>query len=126
MCAVPGSSRFSAATANPVARSRFRGNPYLFLGPRPFREARLRSYIVSQHRAGRRLASILGDPYVRRCGSESFCWRVVRDPRTIEALRHDVREAIERCSPQSSNAAQPASAKATPAVAATDAQTKKR
>jgi hypothetical protein len=71
----------------------------MFLGPRPFREARLRSYIVSQHRVGRPLASILDDPYIRRCGSEKLCWRVVQDPRTIEALEHDVREAISRSSP---------------------------
>jgi hypothetical protein len=85
-----------------VTNTSFRGNPYLFLGGRPFREARLRSYIVSQHRAGRPLVSILGDPYVRRCGSESFCWGVVQDPRTIEALERDVREAIERCRVESS------------------------
>ena len=75
------------------------GNPYLFLGPRPFREARLRSYIVAQHRAGRSLQSIMADPYVRRCGSESLCWRVLVDPRTIEALERDVCDSIERCSP---------------------------
>jgi hypothetical protein len=75
------------------------GNPYLFLGPRPFREARLRSYIVAQHRAGRPLRSILVDPYVRRCGSESLCWRVLVDPRTIAALERDVRESIEHCAP---------------------------
>jgi hypothetical protein len=74
-------------------KPRLRGNPYLFLGRRPFREARLRSYIVAQHRIGRTLASIMTDPYVRRCGSESFCWRVVVDPRTIEALERNVREA---------------------------------
>jgi hypothetical protein len=83
------------------AWARFAGNPYLFLGRRPFREARLRSYIVSQHRAGRPLSAILADPYIRRCGSESFCWRVIQDPRTIKALERDVREAIERCSPRS-------------------------
>jgi hypothetical protein len=75
------------------------GNPYLFLGPRPFREARLRSYIVTQHRAGRPLAAIMADPYVRRCGSTSLCWRVLVDPRTIEALERDVRDAIGRCAP---------------------------
>jgi len=74
------------------------GNPYFLLGPRPFREARLRSYIVSRHRAGRPLSEILEDPYVRRFGSESLCWRVLQDPRTIEALERDVRETIERCS----------------------------
>jgi hypothetical protein len=82
------------------AWTRFAGNPYLFLGRRPYREARLRSYIVSQHRAGRPLSAILADPYIKRCGSESLCWRVVQDPRTIKALERDVREAIERCSPR--------------------------
>jgi hypothetical protein len=82
------------------AWTRFAGNPYLFLGRRPYREARLRSYIVRQHRAGRPLSAILADPYIRRCGSESLCWRVVQDPRTIKALERDVREAIERCSPR--------------------------
>jgi hypothetical protein len=76
-----------------------RGNPYLFLGPRPFREARLRSYIVSQHRAGRRLSEIVTDPYVRRCGSERFCWHVIEDTQTLAALERDVRESIGRCAP---------------------------
>ncbi|HEU5363717.1 MAG TPA: hypothetical protein VFU56_10270 [Gaiellaceae bacterium] len=75
------------------------GNPYLFLGPRPFREARLRSYIVAQHRAGRPLSAIMADPYVRRCGSRSLCWRVLVDRRTIEALERDVRDSIEGCAP---------------------------
>lgn len=78
------------------ARPRLGGNPYLFLGRRPFREARLRSYIVSQHRAGRSLEEILTDAYVRRCGSESFCWRVLQDPLTIEALERNVRDLVEQ------------------------------
>ena len=78
----------------------FRGNPYLFLGPRPFREARLRSYVVAQHRRGRSLADIAGDRYVRRCGSERLFWRVVEDARTIEAFERDVRDAIESCAPR--------------------------
>lgn len=78
---------------------RFGGNPYFFLGRRPLREARLRSYIVAQHRAGRPLAEILADPYVRRCGSETFCWRVVQDARTLEALEGDIRESIGSCKP---------------------------
>lgn len=77
-------------------RRRLRGNPYLFMGRRPFREARLRSYIVSQHRAGRSLEQIVTDVYVRRCGSESFCWRVVQDPLTIEALERNVHEFAEQ------------------------------
>jgi hypothetical protein len=79
----------------------FRSNPYFFLGPRPFREARLRSYVVAQHRAGRALSDIVKDPYVTRCGSESFCWRVIQDPRTIAALERDVRDAIAGCAPRS-------------------------
>jgi hypothetical protein len=77
-------------------RRGFGGNPYLFLGPRPFREERLRSYIVREHRAGRTVSAILADPYVSRCGSESFCWKVLEDPRTIEALERNVREALGR------------------------------
>lgn len=72
----------------------FRGNPYFEFGPRPFREARLRSYIVRQHRAGRGLHEILADPYVARCGSESFRWRVLQDPQTLAALRRTDREAF--------------------------------
>lgn len=75
------------------------GNPYLFLGPRPFREARLRAYIVGQHRAGRAVADILKDPYVRRCGSERFSWEVIQDRRTLEALERNVRETIEGVRP---------------------------
>ena len=74
-----------------------RNNLSLFVGERPFREARLRAYIVGQHRGGRPLSAILGDAYVRRCGSENFCWRVLRDPRTIKALEHNIRQAIEDC-----------------------------
>jgi hypothetical protein len=75
-------------------RRGFGGNPYMFLGPRPFREERLRSYIVREHRAGRTVSEILADPYVSRCGSQSFCWKVIEDPRTLEALERNVREAL--------------------------------
>jgi hypothetical protein len=73
------------------------GNPYLFLGRRPFREARLRSYLVAQHRAGRPLSQVLDDPYVRRCGSKSFCWSVLVDRRTIEALERNIEHAFADC-----------------------------
>lgn len=72
-------------------------NLSLFVGERPFREARLRAYIISQHRAGRLLSAILEDAYVRRCGSENFCWCVLRDPRTIQALEHNIHQAFEDC-----------------------------
>jgi hypothetical protein len=74
----------------------FAGNPYGLFGGRPVREARLRSYIIREHRLGRSLGEILADPYVARCGSASLCWRVVAQPETISALAADDREAIER------------------------------
>jgi hypothetical protein len=74
---------------------RFRGNPFLPFGRRPFREARLRAYIVREHRHGRPLLEILGDPYVARCGSESLRWWVLQDPRTLEALRRNDAAAFE-------------------------------
>jgi hypothetical protein len=72
-------------------------SPYPFVHGRPFREARLRSYIVARHRAGLSLAEIAVDPYTRQFGSETLFWRVVVDPRTIEALEQNVRDAIARC-----------------------------
>jgi hypothetical protein len=72
--------------------------PFFVFGPRPFREARLRGYILREHRRGRLLVDILEDAYVRRCGSESFRWRVLQDPRTIDALRRDDVEAFARLS----------------------------
>ena len=70
------------------------GNPYFVLGRRPFREERLRAYIVAQHRTGRLLADIVEDPYLRRCGSSRFCWQVIQDPRTINALEENIRHAF--------------------------------
>jgi hypothetical protein len=79
------------ATAGPLART-----PYFFSGRRPFREERLLSYIRRQHRHGRHLGDILGDAYVRRCGSREFVWSTLRNTPLIELLEADVREAFER------------------------------
>jgi hypothetical protein len=73
-------------------------NPFFEFGPRPFREARLRSYIVRQHHAGRPLLDILDDPYVRRCGTDSLRWKVLQDARTLEALRRNDTGAITELS----------------------------
>jgi hypothetical protein len=75
-----------------------RGNPYIEFGRRPFREARLRAYVIREHRGGRALVDILDDPYVMRCGNESFRWGVLQDPRTVEALRLNDVEAFRRLS----------------------------
>ncbi len=75
-------------------------NPYFEFGPRPFREARLRAYIVREHRAGRSLREILGHPYVARCGGASLYWRVLEDPRTLKALRRNDAQAMKRLAEQ--------------------------
>jgi len=77
----------------------FAGNPYFFLSPRPIRERRLRAYIVRQHRAGRPVSAIVADAYVHRCGSESFYWQVLQDPRTLQELNRDVHDAIAKYEP---------------------------
>lgn len=124
---VGGASRRQPATSVSPPRS-FRGNPYLFLGRRPLREARLRAYVVRQHRAGRHLTAILADPYVRRLGSESFCWTVIGDPDTLQALQRNIRECFaddllaERTVPTSDNGAT-APMREPPSVVPTDEQT---
>lgn len=74
-------------------------NPYFVFGPRPFREARLRAYIVREHARGRTLEAILRDPYVLRCGSESLVRRVLVDPRTVAAVGRSATEAIVAAMP---------------------------
>jgi len=73
--------------------------PYSFLGRRRFREARLRSYIVREHRRGRPLHAILGDPYVKRCGNDRFSHSVANDPETIALLEENVRESFLQYKP---------------------------
>ena len=89
MASVDDSSAFSPSR---------RLGPYFFVRGRPFREARLRGYIVAQHRLGRRLGEILDDSYVARCGGRTLAWRVICQPETIAALEADVRAEIEALS----------------------------
>jgi hypothetical protein len=76
---------------------RFAGNPYIFLGRRPFAEAELRAYIVRQHRAGRPLSEIWADLEANRYRGSTLHWRVLCQPETIAALATDVRDAIRDC-----------------------------
>jgi hypothetical protein len=76
------------------------GSPYFFLGRRPIREARLRAYVVREHRLGRSLSEIVDDPYVKRCGTPGFCAAVIYSPKTIEQLEANVREAIRDSGPR--------------------------
>jgi hypothetical protein len=75
------------------SHSKLWGNPYFFVGPRPFREARIRSYIVREHRHGRALNEIVGDRYLVRYGGANFVAKVVDTPETIAALAADTRVA---------------------------------
>jgi hypothetical protein len=73
--------------------------PFCFLGPRPYREARLRAYIVREHRRGRPLSKILEDRYMTQLANRTLCWKVATDPRTIKTLQEDVRADFERWRP---------------------------
>ena len=75
------------------------GNLSFFVGRRPVREAEVRSYIIVQHRLGRRLSDILDDDYVRRYGSSALIWRALLDARTIGSLLQDIRDAMNACRP---------------------------
>lgn len=77
--------------------------PYFFSARRAFREERLLSYIRREHRRGRRLAEILTDPYVERCGSRELVWATLRGTPLIALLEQDVLEAIQRDSAAVSN-----------------------
>ena len=90
------SSRAEGRSREPRTSWRFAGNPFNFLGHSRWREARLRSYILRQHRLGRRLSELIDDPYVRRCGSRELAWKVATDPSTLRALAADVRIEFER------------------------------
>jgi hypothetical protein len=73
----------------------YAGNPFIVFGRRPYREQRIRAYLLREHRRGRRLGEILSDPYLARLGSPARLWRTVVDPLTIGALERHIREAIQ-------------------------------
>lgn len=79
--------------------SSLRGDPYYFVKERPYRLARLRSYIIREHRRGRAISDVLFDPYLVRWGSDSLLRAALEDPVTIRALSGDVIEAIVRSQP---------------------------
>ena len=84
--------------ARPVGPARARApllsTPFFAFGRKPFREARLASYVVRQHRRGRPLTEILADPYLARFGADGR--RLLVDPWLIEALKRDALAAIKR------------------------------
>jgi hypothetical protein len=68
--------------------------PFFFLGRRRYREAELAAYLRREHHRGRRLAEILDDPYIERCGGESVLRAVLGRPDLIRSLGADIEEAI--------------------------------
>lgn len=68
--------------------------PFYFLGPYSDREAELAAYIRREHRRGRYIESVLGDPYVQRHGSRGVLHAVLRWPELIRSLGDDVADAI--------------------------------
>ena len=87
----------TTSASSSTSRSGNRLGPYFFLARRRFREARVRAYIVRQHRRGRPISEIVDDPCLARYGTCAFVWRVVCQAETIAALEADVREDIESC-----------------------------
>jgi hypothetical protein len=67
---------------------------FSFLGRDRDREAELAAHIRREHRRGRPLAVILGDPYVQRRGGRGVLREVLRRPQLIRALGRDVADAI--------------------------------
>jgi hypothetical protein len=76
--------------------------PFFFLSRRRYREAELAAYLRREHRRGRRLAEILDDPYIERCGGQSVLRSVLRRPEVIRALGDDVGDAIRASRPKAS------------------------
>jgi hypothetical protein len=72
--------------------------PFFAFGRRPYREERLAAYVHREHRRGRHLDEILADPYVARF-RPSVVHSVLRQPRLLAQLQHDVANAISESQP---------------------------
>ena len=81
-----------------AAPGRLARTPFFSFGGRPYVEQELAAHIRREHRRGRRIAEILSDPYVTRCGPSTLA-RVLRRRRLLEALEADVAESIRRAAP---------------------------
>ena len=70
--------------------SSFLRNPFSFLFAPKESEERVAVYIVREHKRGRSLTDILGDPYVRNRCSDRDVARVLERPEIIHALGEDI------------------------------------
>ena len=71
----------------------FRGL-FSFLGTHSAAEDRVASYVIREHRRGRRLAEILGDPYVRNRLTPQQCNRLLEREDVIHAIGHEEIAAV--------------------------------
>jgi hypothetical protein len=71
----------------------FLRNPFSFLFASKSGEDRVAVYIVREHKRGRNLEDILGDPYVKNRCTEREVARVLDRPDVIHALGDDVAAA---------------------------------
>jgi hypothetical protein len=70
--------------------SSFLRNPFSFLFATSRKEERIAEYVIREHRAGRSLAEILDDPYVKnRCTPQETA-RLLDRPELIHALGEDM------------------------------------
>jgi hypothetical protein len=65
-------------------------NPFSFLFAGRRSEKQVGVYIVREHKRGRSLDDILGDPYVRNRCNEQEIARVLESPEVIRELGNDI------------------------------------
>jgi hypothetical protein len=68
--------------------SRF-SNPFAALFARSDRMDRLSAYVIREHRAGRSLADILDDPFIRNRTNDLDRERLLDNPELVRALGDD-------------------------------------
>ncbi len=68
----------------------FLRNPFSFLFARSATEDRLAAYVIREHRRGRALNDILGDPYVRNRTTEPQRARLLERDDVIHAVGEDL------------------------------------
>ena len=64
-------------------------SPFSFLFTRSATEDRVATYVIREHRRGRRLSEILDDSYVKNRLTEEQCKRLLDREDVIHAIGHD-------------------------------------
>ena len=71
-------------------------NPFASLFAGSSRQDQLAAYIIREHKAGRPLAEILDDPYLRNRASEVERRRLLERPDIVKAVGEDAVQAVSR------------------------------